>query len=45
MAVYVDLTGNTQTCRYINSSGEVVAVYNPFVEGPAQTEFTMELKP
>jgi predicted phosphodiesterase len=45
MAVYVDLTGNTQTCRYINSSGEVVAVYNPFVEGPAQTEFTTELKP
>ena len=45
LAVYVDLAANTQTCSYINTSGEVVAVYNPFVEGAAQTEFVLELKP
>ena len=44
MAVHVDLTNKTQTCRYINTAGEVVSVYNPFVEGPAQTEFLLELK-
>ena len=44
LAVYVDLSGGTQTCRYVNSDGETVSVYNPFVEGPAQTEFVLELK-
>ena len=43
-AVYVDLAANTQTCKYVNSSGNAVSVYNPFVEGPAQTEFVLELK-
>ncbi|MBR5489707.1 MAG: metallophosphoesterase [Oscillospiraceae bacterium] len=44
MAVYVDLANNTQTCKYINTAGEIVSVYNPFVEGPAQSEFVLELK-
>ena len=44
MAVYVDLTSNTQVCRFVNSAGEVVSVYNPFVEGPAQKEFLLDLK-
>ncbi len=44
LAVYVDLSGGTQICRYVNSDGETVSVYNPFVEGPAQTEFVLELK-
>ena len=44
LAVYVDLTTQTQTCRYINTNGDVVSVYNPFVEGPAQEEFVLELK-
>ena len=44
LAVRADLTGNTQTCWYVNAKGEVVAVYNPFVEGPAQKEFVRELK-
>ncbi len=43
-AVSVDLANKTQTCRYTNASGEVVPVYNPFVEGPAQTEFVLEMK-
>ena len=43
-AVSVDLANQTQTCRYINSAGEVVPVYNPFVEGPAQEEFVLKLK-
>lgn len=43
-AVSVDLANQTQTCRYINSAGEVVPVYNPFVEGPAQEEFVLDLK-
>ena len=43
-AVCVDLSAGTQTCRYINSDGDVVSVYNPFVEGAAQTEFVLELK-
>ena len=43
-AVYVDLSANTQTCKYVNASGSSVSVYNPFVEGPAQTEFVLELK-
>ena len=44
LAVYVDLSANTQVCRFVNTAGEVVPVYNPFVEGPAQTEFLLELK-
>ena len=44
MAVHVDLNAGTQTCRFVNSNGDVVSVYNPFVEGPAQTEFVLELK-
>ena len=44
LAVHVDLAGKTQTCRFVNSAGEIVPVYNPFVEGPAQTEFVLELK-
>ena len=44
MAVYVDLANNTQTCSFINTAGEVVSVYNPFAEGPAQKEFVLELK-
>ena len=44
LAVYVDFASNTQVCRYINTAGETVSVYNPFVEGPAQKEFKLELK-
>ena len=44
MAVSVDLANNTQACRFLNTAGEVVPVYNPFAEGPAQTEFVLELK-
>jgi hypothetical protein len=44
MAVYVDMADKTQVCRFVNTAGEVVSVYNPFVEGPAQTEFVLELK-
>ena len=44
LAVYVDLINQTQTCRYINTNGEIVSVYNPFVEGPAQEEFVLGLK-
>ena len=44
LAVYVDMTNQTQSCRYINSAGAVVPVYNPFVEGPAQDEFVLALK-
>ena len=44
LAVYVDLASQTQTCRFVNSDGEVVSVYNPFVEGGAETEFVLELK-
>ena len=43
-AVQVDLVTNTQKCWYVNSDGEVVSAYNPFVEGPAQTEFILDLK-
>ena len=43
-AVSVDFASNTQICRYINSDGETVAVYNPFVEGPAENEFVLNLK-
>ena len=44
LAVRVDLASNTQTCYFVNSSGRTVSVYNPFVEGPSQTEFVLELK-
>ena len=44
LAVRVDLASNTQTCYFVNSSGQTVPVYNPFVEGPSQTEFILELK-
>ena len=44
LAVVVDLNANTQTCYYVNSDGEKVSVYNPFVEGEAQKEFVLELK-
>ena len=44
MAVYADLASQTQVCRFINTAGEVVTVYNPFVEGPAQEEFLLDLK-
>ena len=43
-AVSVDLAENTQTCWYVNTDGDVVPVYNPFVEGPAQEEFVLDLK-
>lgn len=43
-AVTVDLADGTQACRYINSAGQTVPVYNPFAEGPAQTEFVLELQ-
>ena len=42
--VYADMTNKTQKCQYINSSGEAVFVYNPFVEGSSQTEFILGLK-
>ena len=42
-AVWVDLENKTQTCRYVNTYGETVSVYNPFVEGPAQKEFVLPL--
>lgn len=44
LAVYVDLISNTQTCRFVNSQGEIVSVYNPFVEGSAVTEFVLGLR-
>ena len=44
MAVSVDLTSQTQICRFINTAGEIVSVYNPFAEGPAQKDFVLELK-
>ena len=43
-AVRVDLTSNTQRCRYVNSDGKTVLVYNPFVEGPAEDEFVLNLQ-
>ena len=43
-AVYVDLPAGTQKCAYVNSNGENVSVYNPFVEGAAQDEFVLQLK-
>ena len=43
-AVSVDLSTNTQRCWYVNTAGETVSVYNPFVEGAAQDEFILDLK-
>ena len=43
-AVSVDMVSETQKCWYVNTAGEVVSVYNPFVEGPAQKEFELDLK-
>ena len=44
LAVRVDMMGKTQVCQFINTSGEVVPVYNPFVEGSSQTEILLNLK-
>ena len=44
LAVKVDFSQNNQICYYVNSNGEKVSVYNPFVESAAQTEFVLELK-
>ena len=44
LAVYVDLANKTQVCRFVNTAGETVPVYNPFVEGPAQKEFLLDLE-
>ena len=44
LAVYVDLGTKTQVCRFVNTDGEIVPVYNPFAEGPAQEEFLLDLK-
>ena len=44
LVVCADLASGTQTCYYVNSDGEKVDVYNPFVEGPAVKEFVLELK-
>ena len=44
LAVYADMAEKTQVCRFVNTAGEAVSVYNPFAEGPAQTEFVLELK-
>ena len=44
LAVRVDLGSNTQKCWYVNSEGHAVSVYNPFVEGPSQKEFVLDLK-
>ena len=44
LAVRVDMMGKTQVCQFINTSGDVVPVYNPFVEGSSQTEILLNLK-
>ena len=44
LAVSVDMMGKTQICQFINTSGEVVPVYNPFVEGSSQTEILLNMK-
>ena len=44
LAVYADLESNTQVCRFLNTAGEVVPVYNPFVEGASQEEYVLGLK-
>ena len=44
LAVSVDFSEGKQTCWYVNSSGTTVPVYNPFVEGPAQDLFVLNLR-
>ena len=44
LAVYADLESKTQVCRFLNTAGETVPVYNPFVEGEAQEAFVLGLK-
>ena len=44
LAVYADLESKTQVCRFMNTAGEVVAVYNPFVESGLQEELVLDLK-
>ena len=44
LAVRVDFAENKQICYYVNSKGETVSIYNPFVEGIAQKEFVLELE-
>ena len=36
-AVYVDFTAKMQNGWYVNTKGETVAVYNPFVESASET--------
>ncbi len=43
LAVRVDFVSETQKCSFINASGKAVQTANPFVEGPAQTEFLLTL--
>ena len=44
MAVYADIAEGYQVCRFVNTAGQAVSVYNPFVEGSAQTKFKLDLK-
>lgn len=44
METRVDFANGWQTHIYWNSKGEKVSVYNPFVDGEAQTEFKTKLK-
>jgi hypothetical protein len=44
LAIFVDFAAGKQTCSYVNTQADAVAVYNPFVEGPAQTEFVLALR-
>lgn len=44
LATYVDFASKTQTSVYLNSKGDKVEVYNPFVESAAQTEFVTDLQ-
>ena len=44
LAVSVDLEAGIQKCRYVNTDGAVVPVYNPFAEGPAEKEFVLALR-
>ncbi len=39
----VDIASGVQICRYVNSLGQTVAVFNPFVDGKAQTSFVLSL--
>lgn len=40
----VDLSSGEQVSTYLNSAGQTVPVFNPFVEGEAQTSFVTRLK-